>query len=497
MTNPSLIEAGSVQPDPTDTQEGGSHTGGRWRTLAKIPRGISRLLRSHSVLFQFCLIALLVRYCLAIYTAEEDVATFASASLSMAYGQAPYTYLLEYPPGWVFLLGFLGRTFASAFGVGAIMVSPPGLASLNQLPYAWYESNAYPSIGFDLYLKSLIIPFDILTGVLIYVLVVERTQSLRHGQIAAALWLFNPLVIFTSSIHGTFDVIPTFLTVVAYYFVSKREFLFGGLSLGLGTVIKVYPVVLLPFFLMLMYDSKRSQPRQVLRNCVIFLGGTVAALALVFWPAGVLSEWVSLFFTGTSRGGERFGGFNEWAVTGLPNWRAGSAEITAHAEIAILASVAVVAAGLLFGVWRVLRTRKSLESLRQAFWDGTFLFGVCLTYVLVPLVQPQYLVWVLPWLIVSGMAHRIRSVYVWGAFAVITGGAVSFYLFGLTSPLFFFQPMAFYTHLLSLSSLRASLAYWSAVSPVIAPYFQIVVALAILVAGALGVEISARPRGDP
>ena len=187
-----------------------------------------RLCQRHRSFIWVLVIGLLVRYALALYSAEQDSVTFAAASLSMAYGQSPYTYLVFYPPGWVFLLGLIGRSFSLLFGVGSILAVPTGLSQLNGLSYAWYESPFYPTPGFEVFFKSFIFVFDVLNGLLIYIIALERTGNSRAALAGGGLWFLNPLVIFVSAIHGTYDAIPAFLVLLAYYLATKHDFLFAG-----------------------------------------------------------------------------------------------------------------------------------------------------------------------------------------------------------------------------------------------------------------------------
>ena len=269
-------------------------------------------------------------------------------------------------------------------------------------------------------------------------------------------------------------------------------FCLPGISLSLGTVTKIFPIILAPVFLLLLWDLVPSSGSSLAKAWGLFLGGFVLVLALVFWPPGILSNWLTLFFTGSNRGGEQFGGFNQWAFLSLPGANVVSTYLTANTSKVILATIAEVILAFVFIVWRTLTATPPPGRERPTYWDGTFLFAVCLSYVAVPLVQPQYLVWVLPWLAVVLVVNKEVSLIAWTVYGVITSFVLLFYLFGLTSPLFYFQPLVFYTHVLSLSGLQASLLYWSSVSPHLVPVFQIPVAVALVVLAWTGLRISGR-----
>ncbi|MFY9717300.1 MAG: glycosyltransferase family 87 protein [Thermoplasmata archaeon] len=448
----------------------------------------------HQTAIWIVVIGLLIRYALAIYSAEEDTVTFAAAAQSMAYGQAPYTYLVLYPPGWVYLLGLLGRSYSLFFGSLSILTVPNGLQTLNTIPNAWYESPYYPSIGFDLYLKSFIFVFDVLSGLLIYCLIRDRVKNPKIALTGLALWILNPLVITVSALHGTYDSIPAFLMLLAYYFSTRCDFLYSGISLSLGAILKVFPAVLVPVFFVLIWDLAPRQRAAFAKGVLWFMIGFSAVLCLVFWPPGIISQWLSLFFTGTGRGGEPFGGFNQWSVLTIHGARGLSAFLTANADTIIIVTALEVLLGFGYVAWRTATTLSKSTEDRLGYWDGTFLFAVCLTYIVVPLVQPQYLIWVMPWLILVTLVHSARSALAWGSFTTVTVGVVLFYFFGLTSPLFFFQPFVLRSHWIGFGVYESSLVQWSKISPNLDPFFQIPVAVALAGAGAMGMLISRRYR---
>jgi hypothetical protein len=466
-----------------------------WSHLATAVSVLAAWARKHRTVLWVAAIGLLVRYSLAIYSAEGDTVNFGAASASMAFGQPPYSYLILYPPGWVFTLGLIGRTFSLFSSPGSILVVPNGLTSLVSLPFAWYESPYQLSISFDLTLKSFLFVFDFLTAVLIYVILLERTRSPRAAQIGFALWILNPAVVMVSAIHGTYDSIPAFLTLLAYYLATKTDFIFAGVALGLGTVMKVFPIILFPLFLLLIWDLTRASRRNVFQSWGLFSVAFAVVLVLVFWPPGVFQQWFTLFFTGTSRGGEPFGGFNEWAFLSLPGASPTSALLTANATKVLAAAIIELLIAFVYILWQTVSSAPRHGAALDRYWDGVFVLALCLTYLIVPLAQPQYMLWVLPWLVLVVLLYSFTQWFAWVPYAVISGGVTLFYFFGLTSPLFFFQPLVFNTRLLGLQALQASLTYWSGISLSLDPLFEIPVALMLLVTGWIGVRLAWPSRG--
>lgn len=65
------------------------------------------------------------------------------------------------------------------------------------------------------------------------------------------LWMLNPVVMYASYAMGQFDIYPTFLTVAAVY-TSAFSPVGGAVLLGLGGAFKMFPLLLLPAYTLLL-----------------------------------------------------------------------------------------------------------------------------------------------------------------------------------------------------------------------------------------------------
>jgi hypothetical protein len=117
---------------------------------------------------------------------------------------------------------------------------------LNQIS-AWINDwsafqNRYSDLPFFLlHLKLPYIIFDFLIGYLLYRLTNKKSLFL--------LWIYNPVTLYLIYILGNFDVIPSFLTLLAYYLIRQDKRRLAFLSLGLAIALKLYPLIFLPFLL--------------------------------------------------------------------------------------------------------------------------------------------------------------------------------------------------------------------------------------------------------
>ena len=99
---------------------------------------------------------------------------------------------------------------------------------------------------FRFLIKFPIILADIAVGFLIYRCVFMLTNKRRTSELASALWLFHPLVIFASSMWGIQDSIPVLFLLSSVYMLFKDHDVKGGLMYGLSIMTKPYTVFAFP-----------------------------------------------------------------------------------------------------------------------------------------------------------------------------------------------------------------------------------------------------------
>ena len=95
----------------------------------------------------------------------------------------------------------------------------------------------------------------------------------------AAFWLLNPLVIYATAMFGRHDVIAILLVLLSLL-AAKRATDAGRLGglvlLGLATLMRFFPVVLIPYFLLAFRGSRRQ-----LATAVTILGGLWASVEVI------------------------------------------------------------------------------------------------------------------------------------------------------------------------------------------------------------------------
>jgi len=122
----------------------------------------------------------------------------------------------EYPPIWMLLLTLV----ALGYRMG------------------WYTSELSPTFRF--LVKLPIIVCDLAVALVIFLQVRRWVSDEDRALISAVAWLFNPFVIYVSSIQGMFDSICVLFLLLTVYTVEKRSFLRSGLWFSLALLTKQY-----------------------------------------------------------------------------------------------------------------------------------------------------------------------------------------------------------------------------------------------------------------
>lgn len=132
-------------------------------------------------------------------------------------------------------------------------------------PSAWASWFEHPQrFAMLFWLKLWVLPFDLLCGVLLL-----RLTPPPGRPFVALGWFLNPVLIYTTAVHGQFDAVPAFFCVLALLAFQRggaNRALWAGALLGLGAAFKLYPLLLLPPLLLALGRHERLP---ALAACVI------------------------------------------------------------------------------------------------------------------------------------------------------------------------------------------------------------------------------------
>ncbi|MEE9601407.1 MAG: hypothetical protein V3W22_06910, partial [Thermoplasmata archaeon] len=319
---------------------------------------------------------------------------------------------------------------------------------------------------FNLVLKLPIIGADLGIAVLLFRWI-SSSYGQDSGKSALLLWFFNPLVIWVNAAQGQFDVIPAFFALAGSFLLVRRRFFSGGLALGLSILFKLYAAFLLIplLFIVLVVERRVSnegeQHRlQVLRSPILFLLGVVVTLTSLGLPL----LWTRFLEVAILRRAQFpvVGGFNPLFFLSLDVWEGlpwAQALIeqlpgVASPYMLVLPLIVSILAGL--AILRSSKSQKGGKAVEETLAFVTVLALVAL-YSSLALVNPQHLLWVLPFLVLASARWRsLRSL------TIIVSLAGLLFLFSLQGAAVFFYPLAVFTPLLSVDTLNnLVLAYWA------------------------------------
>jgi hypothetical protein len=157
-------------------------------------------------------------------------------------------------------------------------ISHPTLAEMAAAP----SSSEYLLV---LIMKIPIILSDLLAGIVTSLLVQRATRSDRAAQKAFFAWYLNPFTSFWMYYFGGFDVVPTFVLLMAVLFGNKKQWFRGGFCLAVASLLRLFPFLLFPFFLI--YSSREGS-----RSCLKLLSSFLVPVVVVLLSQLYVTESV-------------------------------------------------------------------------------------------------------------------------------------------------------------------------------------------------------------
>ncbi len=111
----------------------------------------------------------------------------------------------------------------------------------------WLQSNsAEAAFNSRIFTYSLAAKFPLLllglfSGLLIYKIVFKNSKDDNKSKLAAIIWYFNPITIYSIVLMGQNDIVAIFLFLAGVYFIEK--WLITVLLFGLAAGVKSYPII--------------------------------------------------------------------------------------------------------------------------------------------------------------------------------------------------------------------------------------------------------------
>jgi uncharacterized membrane protein len=215
--------------------------------------------------------------------------------------------------------------------------------------------------------------------------------------------------------YTRFDAVPAALAAAALACSARRRDIPSGVLLGLAAAVKIYPLVLLPLFVLKALGERGR------RGAVAVAGGFAAALAIVAGPFAVLGAGgvrFSVHVQATRRtalesltgaallAADKLGWYAARIHEGLTFELAGSPASVLGATESVVLALVVVSVWAMF--WRSQRRDPELVTACAAAVAATIVFHKVLS--------PQYLIWAVPLVaLVAGRLGMLSRVLLAGA----------------------------------------------------------------------------------
>ncbi len=175
-----------------------------------------------------------------------------------------------------------------------------------------------PKIVLDILLKLPANIADILTGLLIYLVLIKNKIKKSWAITAFLIYILNPVIFFDSAIWGQYDAILSFFIIFSLYFiVLKKRPIISSFLFAIAWVFKPQAIAYLPVFALLQISFFR--PKQIFFSILVFLT-TILIFYIPFFPKNPLIGIYNVNFGSTQLFNcTTCNAYNFWGIFG--NWR--------------------------------------------------------------------------------------------------------------------------------------------------------------------------------
>jgi hypothetical protein len=138
---------------------------------------------------------------------------------------------------------------------------------------------------------------DILMSAGLYLTAIRITGSVQLGRVTSLAWFLNPFTLFAAELLAVPDVLVALLTLFSVLCLLCRRPILSSVLLACSIGLKLYPILLLPAFLI--YIQTEFQTKRRYELCLL-AGGTFGIVAYLSWLLQGAKLTVSDFTTYTA-----------------------------------------------------------------------------------------------------------------------------------------------------------------------------------------------------
>jgi len=213
------------------------------------------------------------------------------------------------PPGSILLFALIAKLKALIFQFLWLININFSLFPSFLMP--WFEKN------FHLFLLKF--PFalaDIGMGILIYQIVKDLTRKENLAFLSSVIFLFNPALIYNSTIWGQTDSLINLLTLAGLWFLWKERFFWGLFCFFASLYLKLSLIIFTPLLVLILWQKKKFWPKWILALGVVIV--IFLLVSLPFVHHGNILTWLWYLYNKKilTRQGEMLSGnaFNLWTL---------------------------------------------------------------------------------------------------------------------------------------------------------------------------------------
>jgi hypothetical protein len=345
-----------------------------------------------------------------------------------------------FPPLWyhymMIPIAYIYNYLSGALSQCAIpMASLP--SDLNFYPS--YNIQFVPGLLFNFLVKLPFLLSDSLICLMLYKIVLEITGQKNLAQKGALFWFLNPFVIWISAGWGMWDTLPALFSLITCYYIVKKRMIVAALSLSVAVAFKVYPLLFLIPIGIYLWRTNSFQTRG--RDLSIFLRSFIVSTSLLLaLSIGSIPKLLGYFYPISTTANAINNaivspvgfGLSYWSVSLLNRLFNTSYSDSLQLAIYIISPVMVILAFAHISR-KMRRTEFGNPLLELSIAMILIVLALFLSY---RIIEEQWLVWVLPFIVITCSGGKLRWFFYWG----ISSLALVYSLLNCPFP-FYFLPL--------------------------------------------------------
>ena len=324
---------------------------------------------------------------------NNDVTAWTNTLANIESGNGLYNVAgYYYPPVW----GYILASFSEVIGFLGIDQWSEIFTEILFVQDYNSEDAMVSTPVFNLALTVMYMFADLLGALAVYWLINHFTEDTVKAKIGFAVYFIGLNIIFVGALGGMFDSFSALMTLLCIILLIKRNDFLSGIMFSMAVLLKLFPVFI--FFIVVAYLLKK-EGRFINRRLALWAAGAGLALLVLYLPQileGNLMDSLS-FITA----------------------RAGNAEGTGN----ILLKYSSM---LIYPVIAILEVFVAYRFLKRDTYDidRTFVWFVLISLAVVFIYPstPQYILLMMPFLIVAAFVHESRLTR--PLLLLIIGGAI-------------------------------------------------------------------------